>query len=70
MLNSYGFDCSTIGREIQPAVPKGKAFVDFEKDWASGGDCFISILTPRNKTADELEAEYPWQKKKIHIKQI
>jgi hypothetical protein len=36
-LNKYGFDCSTIGKEIQPVIPRGKDFLDFEKDLASGG---------------------------------
>lgn len=25
--------------------------MDFEKEWASGGHCFISVLTPRDRTA-------------------
>jgi hypothetical protein len=61
MLNSYGFDCSTIGKEIQPSIPRGKDFVVFEKEWASGGHCFISVLTPRDKTADgRLALPPPW----------
>ena len=61
MLNSYGFDCSTIGKEIQTTVPKGKNFMDFEKEWASGGHCFISVLTPRDRTADgRLALPSPW----------
>ena len=61
MLNIYGFDCSTIGKETQPAIPKGKGFMDFEKEWASGGDCFISILTPRDRTAyGRLALPPPW----------
>lgn len=61
ILNMYGFDCSTIGKEIQPVIPKGKDFMDFEKDWASGGDCFISVLTPRDRTANgRLALPPPW----------
>jgi hypothetical protein len=61
MLNQYGFDCSTIGKEIQPSIPKGKDFMVFEKEWASGGHCFISVLTPRDRTADgRLALPPPW----------
>jgi hypothetical protein len=61
MLNKYGFDCSTIGKEIQPTIPIGKDFMDFEKQWASGGHCFISVLTPRDRTADgRLALPPPW----------
>jgi hypothetical protein len=42
ILSEYGIDCTTIGKEIQPTIPRGKGFMDFEKEWASGGDCFIS----------------------------
>jgi hypothetical protein len=61
VLNKYGFDCTTIGREIQPPIPKGKGFMDFEKQWATGGDCFISILTPRDRTINgNLALPPPW----------
>ncbi len=61
MPNIYGFDCSTIGKEIQPMIPKGKGFIDLEKEWASGGDCFVSILTPRDRTAGgRLALPPPW----------
>jgi hypothetical protein len=61
MLNNYGFDCSTIGKEIQPSIPSGQDFIAFEKEWASGGHCFISVLTPRDKTADgRLALPPPW----------
>jgi hypothetical protein len=35
--------------------------MDFEKEWASGGHCFISVLTPRDRTADgRLALPSPW----------
>lgn len=61
MLNTYGFDCSTIGKEIRPTIPIGKDFMHFEKEWASGGHGFISVLTPRDMTADgRLALPPPW----------
>lgn len=61
VLNRYGFDCSTIGKEVQAPVPKGKGLMDFEKEWASGGHCFVSVLTPRDRTADSrLALPPPW----------
>jgi hypothetical protein len=60
-LNNYGFDCSTIGKGIQPFDLEGKEFLNLEKEWASGGDCFISILTPRDLTMDgRLALPPPW----------
>lgn len=61
MLNAYGFDCSTIGREIQPPKMSGTDFIAFEKQWASEGHCFISVLTPRDRTSDgRLALPPPW----------
>ncbi|MFL6403621.1 MAG: hypothetical protein ACJ71M_09110 [Nitrososphaeraceae archaeon] len=60
-LNGYGFDCSTMGKEIKAPSLKGKDFIEFEKEWASGGHCFISILTPRDRSANgKLALPSPW----------
>jgi hypothetical protein len=50
-LNNYGFDCSTLGREVKARSVKGEALMRSEKEWASGGDCFIAILTERFQTS-------------------
>jgi hypothetical protein len=61
ILNGYGFDCTTIGKEVKSSSTKGKEFLNFEKGWASGGDCFISILTPRDLRGDgKLSLPAPW----------
>ncbi len=60
ILNNYGFDYSTIGKEIQTRVPNRKTFMDL-KESAFGGHCFISVLTPRDRTADgRLALPSPW----------
>jgi len=61
MLNINGFDCTTIGKEIQPPVEHGLDFIKFEKKWASGGNCFIAILTPRDiSSRGLLSLPPPW----------
>jgi hypothetical protein len=47
LLNYYGFDCSTLNREVKATNIIGNHLMDSEKEWVSQGDCFISILTQR-----------------------
>lgn len=61
MLNIHGFDCTTIGKEIQAPINRGDDFIKFEKEWASGGHCFIAILTPRDISSyGGLSLPPPW----------
>jgi hypothetical protein len=46
-LNYYGFDCSTLDQEVKATNIIGNNLMDSEKEWASQGDCSISILTKR-----------------------
>lgn len=49
LLNYYGFDCSTLNKEVKATNILGNHLMDSEKEWGSQGDCFISILTQRFK---------------------
>ncbi len=50
-LNIYGFDYSTHGIETEATPASGPAMLQAEKQWAQGGDCFISVLTQRDISA-------------------
>jgi hypothetical protein len=49
-LNKWGFDYSTLGLGIQPKGPTGRQLVESENDWAKGGDCFVAVLTRRDRS--------------------
>lgn len=49
-LNNFGFDCSTLGREVKPRNNTDNGLMKSEKEWAVYGDCFIGILTKRFDT--------------------
>jgi hypothetical protein len=50
-LGIWGFDCSTLGREVMSSFSSGPGLLESEKIWAEGGDCFIGLLTSRDISA-------------------
>ncbi|MGI9012276.1 MAG: hypothetical protein ACR2F1_13970 [Nitrososphaeraceae archaeon] len=51
-LNNFGFDCSTLGREVKTRYNSDNHLMNAEKEWASLGDCLIGILVKRFNTQD------------------
>lgn len=47
-LRIWGFDPSTLGREVTALSPFGRGLNISEKERASGGDSFIGVLTSRD----------------------
>jgi hypothetical protein len=51
VLSLHGFDYNTVGIEVEAGFAYGQGLLQSEKQWAQGGDCFISVLTQRDISA-------------------
>lgn len=59
-MSNWGINYTTLGREVNSLSPSGKGLIESENEWAKNSDCFVGVLTSRDKLLNNLSLPSAW----------